>query len=221
MQYASPTPPWADSPSEFQSTLGPDARQYLETVVRRYAPYVTYWELGNELAHWRIAEPGTDKGPTSARAPAVMPADGFGPRQQGAFLAQAAAIIRNLDPDAVIILPGMGGLDSYDLNTWLSGVIEGGGGSDWFDVVNYRYYSSWATYVPARGRLDAAIERLGLGDKPVWMTESGSSAGSTLTKRTNYPNDAQSQAADVFRRLVQAWGQGDSLALWHTYIELG
>jgi hypothetical protein len=218
MQYASPTPPWAVSPSEFQKTLGPEAREYLETVVRRYAPHVTYWELGNEMEHWRIADPANDKVPGNGRLPAVMPPGGFSPEEQGAFLAEAAAVIRGLDPDAVIILPGMGGLGENSLDSWLPGVIAGGGGSDWFDVVNYHYYSSWATYVPARNELSAAIDRLGLGDKPVWMTESGSTASPTLTQRTDYPNDQRSQAADVFRRLVQSWGQGDSLALWHTYI---
>ena len=55
-------------------------------------------------------------------------------------------------------------------------------------------------------------------DKPVWLTETGSTADPSLTIRTNYPNSPKSQAADVFRRMVQAYGHGDSLAIWHTYI---
>jgi hypothetical protein len=66
MQYASPTPPWETDPAKFRKTLGPEARRYLETVVRRYAPHVKYWELGNEMEHWRIADPG-DGGLARAR----------------------------------------------------------------------------------------------------------------------------------------------------------
>ncbi|MCI0477076.1 MAG: hypothetical protein L0Y55_12575, partial [Anaerolineales bacterium] len=40
MQYASPTPPWASSPQQFQKKMGVEATDYVETVVKRYAPYV-------------------------------------------------------------------------------------------------------------------------------------------------------------------------------------
>ncbi len=218
MQYASPTPPWENDPGKFQKTIGPEARQYLETVVRRYAPYVKYWEIGNEMEHWRAADPGDEMhGRRSERLPDSIPADGFSPREQGKFLAQAAAIIRANDPDAVIVLPGMAGLDDYSLETWLPGIIEGGG-KDWFDVVNYHFYSGWESLPIRRPRLAAAMKKLGIDDKPVWQTETGASSDSTLTLRTDYPNSPETQAADVFRRIVQGYGHGDSLVLWHCYI---
>jgi hypothetical protein len=49
-----------------------------------------------------------------------------------------ADFIRARDPGAVIVMPGMGGLGDWVLNTWFGGVIEGGG-SDWFDVINYHF----------------------------------------------------------------------------------
>lgn len=219
MQYSSPTPPWANSPAQFQKKMGPEATDYVEAVVKRYAPYVKYWELGNEMDHWRAADPG-EKDMGQGKLPAVHPADGFSPREQGAFLAQAAAIIRKYDPDAVIIMPGMGGLDDYCINTWLSGVIEGGG-KDWFDVVNYHYYSSWERYSLMRQKLQDVLKQKGIDNKPVWVTETGSTASATLTSRTNYPNSPESQAADIFRRIVQAYGHGDAMAMWHTYIGSG
>lgn len=220
MQYASPTPPWETDPANFQKTLGPEARDYLETVVRRYAAQVKYWEIGNEMEHWRIADPG-DGGLARARqtdrVPDSRPADGFSPKEQGKFLAQAAAIVRANDPDAVIVLPGLAGLDDYSLDTWLPGVIEGGG-KDWFDIVNYHFYSNWESFVMRRPRLAAAMKRLGIADKPVWQTETGSTSDPSLDIRTDYPNSPETQAADVFRRIVQGYGFGDSLVVWHCYL---
>ena len=220
MQYASPTPPWEHDPAKFQKTLGPEAREYLETVVRRYAPYVKYWEIGNEMEHWRIADPGDgglERARKADRVPDSRPAKGFTPREQGRFLAQAAAIIRANDPDAVIVLPGMAGLDEYSLETWLPGIIAGGG-PDCFDILNYHYYSGWESFVVRRPRLAAAMQKLGINGKPVWQTETGSSSDPTLTLRTDYPNSPETQAADVFRRIVEGYGFGDSLVLWHCYV---
>ncbi len=214
--YTSGTPPWCTDSSQFQKTFGPEAQDYLDHVLERYAPYVTYWEIGNEMEHWRAADPGDDGRGTKALPPCV-PAGGFSPQEQGQFLAQVAQYIRERDPDAVIIMPGMIGLSRYSLDTWLAGVIEGGG-SDWFDIVNYHYYGPWQRYPRLRAQLSTFLHSHGLADKPVWSTETGSTSSPTLTERTDYPNSPQTQAADVFRRLVSAWGAGDQLVLWHTYI---
>jgi hypothetical protein len=215
MQYASPTPPWATGPAQFQKRMGTDALNYLETVVKRYASYVKYWELGNEMDHWRAADPN-DLGPAGEKLPASYPTDGYSPHDQGVFLAEAAAIIREHDPDAVILMPGMSGPDDYCTRTWLPGVIDGGG-KDWFDIVNYHYYSSWERFTLLRPQLQTALEQLGISGKPVWSTETGATSSPTLTVRTNYPNSLESQAADVFRRIVQAYGHGDTFVAWHTY----
>jgi hypothetical protein len=220
LQYASPTPPWVRSPQDFQDKIGSEAETYLQTVVQRYAPVVKYWELGNEMNHWRAADPGEKnkkRGAMADKMPSYAPADGFSPQEQGAFLARAAAIIRQYDPDAVILMPGMGGLDEYTLNTWLPGVIEGGG-VDWFDIINYHFYPNWERYGAARQKLTDTIQHLGLSSRPVWLTETGTTASPEVTLRTNYPNSPQAQAADIFRRIVSAYGYGDELVMWHTYI---
>jgi len=215
MQYASPTPPWAkDGP--FQRTLGPEARDYLDTVVRRYRDHVRYWEIGNEMDHWLAADPDAPER-RGGKPPPHRPAGGFTPAEQGAFIAEVAAFIRARDKDAVIVLPGMAGLSPYVLDKWLPGVVRGGG-KDAFDVVNYHHYGPWQHAEDARGRLQAAIEALGLSDKPVWLTETGSTASPTLRHRTDYPNGPPSQSADIFRRTLPAWAAGDSLVLWHTHV---
>lgn len=214
LQYASPTPPWG---REFQKTVGPEATDYITTVVQRYAPYVTYWEIGNEMDHWRAFDPGDNDMPPPRSQLSAVPANGFSPQEQGVFLAQVAELIRANDPDAVILMPGMGGLDNYTLNTWFAGVVEGGG-ADWFDVVNYHFYSSWERLPFLHKDLDAFLAAHGIADKPVWLTETGATNDPTLNGRTDYPNSPQTQAADVFRRALLAYGAGDSYVGWHTYI---
>ncbi len=216
MQYSSPTPHWVESGGSFQPTLGPAAKDYLDKVVRRYAKHVRYWEIGNEMDHWRAADPGA-RIHSGARQPPHRPAKGFTPEQQGAFIAEVAAFVRARDDDAVIVLPGMGGLSDYVLDTWLPGVVRGGGKGA-FDVVNYHFYGPWPALPDARQRLSRRLKQLGLDDKPVWCTETGSSASPTLRQRTNYPNGPVSQAADVFRRILPAWAAGDQLVLWHTHV---
>jgi len=212
---ASPTPHWITSPRGFERTLGNEAKEYLREVIDRYGDRVKYWEIGNEMEScWRGADPGETR---NQGLPPHAPDDGFNPQEQGAFLAETAAFIREHDPDAVIVMPGMTGLSEYILDTWLPGVIEGGGGI-WFDVVNYHYYHPWDEFLEDRRKLETCLRDLGLDGMPVWLTETGSTGSETLIKRTNYPNSYITQAADVFRRIIQAYSMGDSLVLWHTYI---
>ncbi len=217
MQYASPTAPWDTT---FQKTLGPEAKAYLDQVIARYGASVKYWEIGNEMDHWRAADPGVTlpKNTNAAmRIPAVAPTGGFTPEEQGKFFAQVADYIRSKDSDAVIVLPGMSGLDDYQINTWLAGVIKGGGVKA-FDIINYHFYGDWSKYATKRANLQTFINANGLSSKPVWLTETGSTSEVSQTTYSNYPNSEDSQAADIFRRLIQAYGSGDALAMWHTYI---
>jgi hypothetical protein len=93
-----------------------------------------------------------------------------------------------------------------------------GGGKEFFDVVNYHFYSEWQKFDEQRDALTSFVEEHGIADKPVWLTETGSTASPTLEVRTNYPNSPESQASDIFRRIIPAYAAGDSLVLWHTYI---
>ena len=216
LQYASATPPWASGPNTFESTVGPAARDYVETVVRRYAEQVRYWEIGNEMDHWRAADPGDRRKP-GGRLPRHRPPGGFTPEQQGRFVAEVAAIIRANDSDAVILMPGIAGLSPYVLETWLPGFVKGAG-IEAFDVVGYHFYGPWSALEERRLALGATLKRLGLSDKPVWLTETGSTSEASLRARTDYPNSVGSQAADVFRRIVTGWASGDEAVFWHSYL---
>ena len=196
--------------------MGAAARDYVETVVRRYADKVRYWEIGNEMDHWRISDPGGRKHPPAKRPPHSPPM-GFSPAAQGRFVAEVATIIRSLDPDAVILMPGVGGLSPYVLETWLPGFLEGAG-KDGFDVVNYHFYGPWGALEQRRSKLSSTLQRLGIGEKAVWLTETGSTSQPVRSERRHAPTNPTSQAADVFRRTLVAWGAGDQAVFWHTLL---
>lgn len=222
IQYASPTPPWATNPRQFTKELNPAVVEYVTTVVNRYADYVTYWEIGNEMDHWRAYDSGNFNSPSGVNAATpsgtdAYPVDGFSPEEQGVFLAQVADMIRDNDPNAIIVMPGMSGLHDKNLEEWLPGVIAGGG-TEWFDIVNYHYYGSWEDLQEERAELQTLLQTYNIEDKPVWLTETGSSSDISLFIRTNYPNSETSQAADIFRRSILAYAAGDTLVMWHTYI---
>ena len=207
LQYASGTPHWAAGPGVFRSGLGVHAKDYVETVVKRYADRVQYWEVGNEMDHWRAADPG-DRNRAPGKRPPHNPPGGFTPEQQGKFVAAVAAVIRAHDPDAIILMPGMAGLSPYVLDTWLPGFVRGAGVAA-FDVVNYHFYGPWRAHLERRERLGTVLASLGLGQKPVWLSETGSSSE---------PERLNEQAADVFRRALTAWGAGDQAVFWHTHV---
>ncbi len=221
MQYASPNAPWNIS-GPFEKTMTAEAETYIRTVVRRYKDSVTYWEIGNEMDHWKLLDPGNLEAihgkfsDVTEKLPTLLPSDGYSPAEQGAFFAATANIVREEDPDAILVMPGMSAAQDYQLNTWLPGFVAGAG-TDAFDIVNYHDYGSWSDMEGRLSALKASMQTLGIANKPIWLSETGSSADTTLTQRTNYPNSTVTQAADVIRRLLIAQTNGVSTAIWHTF----
>ncbi len=218
LQFANATPPWRrDTGMSFTATCDGDTDAYVAAVVDRYKEQVTYWEIGNEMDHWRAADPGVNP-PGREQRPANRPAEGYSPEEQGRFLACVAATIRKHEPSAKIVMPGMGEISDQVLDAWLTGVISGAG-KDTFDVINYHFYEPWDRLPGAHAHLRAKLAELGLADREVWLTETGATSDPTLDKRTNYPNSESEQAADVFRRMTLAYGYGDRTVLWHTLVD--
>ncbi len=183
-----------------EKNLTAEQETYIGTVVDRYKADVTYWEIGNELAHWESDYPGQ-----------------FTPEEQGAWLAAVSAVIKEHDPEAKVVLPGLINITTDNTDDWLTGVIAGGG-TEWFDIVGYHYYNRWQAFEEARSALQTTLVNLGIADKPVWLTETGATSDVTLTNKTNYPNSTTEQAADVFRRIIPSYAAGDEVAIWHTLL---
>lgn len=214
LQYASPTPPWTSSPQEFEKELTEETKEYLLKIIERYGDVVTYWELGNEMDHWKAADPEETQGKDSL--PASYPLNGFTPQEQGIFLKQAADFIRSHDEDAIIVMPGMGSPASTD---WYEGVLETAG-PDTFDIVNYHYYGDMERYSDIRQKFNEILIDSEMDGKPVWLTETGTTWSQETAQIRDRQGEAseESQAADIFRRIIPAYSHGDDLVMWHTFI---
>ncbi len=202
-QYADSTTPWDELMGDTnpEVTLTAEAEDYIGTTVDRYKDYVTYWEIGNEMMHWQLTEGDA----------------AFSIADQAHWLAAVSAEVREHDPDAQIVLPGLVNITPDNVDDWLPEIVEVAG-SDWFDIVGYHDYNRWQQFQGDRAALQAVLEDLNITDKPVWMTETGTTSDPSNTRITDYPNSAEQQAADIFRRALLSYAAGDELMIWHTYI---
>jgi len=215
-QYASAKAPWDKGPGSFRPVLTEAAKDYVKTVVERYADDVRYWEVGNEMHRWNESGSG-NRNHAPTRRPPHQPPGGFSPEAQGRFVAEVATIIRAHDPDAEILMPGMGELNDSVLDGWLPGFVKGAG-ADGFDVVTYHSLGPWTGGDQRRKRLATVLKKLGIGDKPVWLTETGSSSTTASDPGHDAARTDAQQASDVFRLAVTAWASGDQAVFWHSYV---
>lgn len=201
-QYADSTTPEEELQGDTtpEITFTSEAEEYVATVVDHYKDSVTYWEIGNEMMHWDLTNPGE-----------------FPVADQGRWLAAAADVIRAHDEDAQILLPGLVNITPDNVDDWLPGVVEAAG-TDWFDIISYHDYNRWQQFGADRAALQTVLDNLGIADKPVWMTETGTSSDVTNTRITDYPNSPEQMAADIFRRSIQGYAAGDAFFSWHTFI---
>jgi hypothetical protein len=175
----------------------PDAFvNYARGVVTRYYRYVKHWEIWNEpdlAIFWR---PAPD---------AAAYAD---------LLMRTAAAIREVDPEATILI---GGVNPFD-TTFLRAVAEYGAWNS-FDILAIHPYVN--PYTPEDGNLAAAvtgIRALGqrYGPKPIWVTEVGWASGPS--DRDNVGRaDEQSQANHLPRAMLMLWEAGVERVFWYSF----
>ncbi len=218
LQYASTNSPWLGESDTWKLGLSLDAKDYLDKIIERYGDEIKYWEIWNEMDHWRFYDEWEDRNKGSKYTGPMPPVEWFTPQQQWVFLKLVSNYIRSKDSDAIIVLPGMSNINKgYMLSTWFPGVIEGAWWTDFFDIINYHYYDPWYKFAMKRKGLKIFMKDNGMEDKKVWLTETGVSSDSSLDIRTDYPNSEEEQAKDVFRRIILSYAHGDSLVLWHTH----
>ncbi|MAE29071.1 MAG: hypothetical protein CMJ87_08865 [Planctomycetes bacterium] len=172
-------------------------RGYVRVTAERYLGEVRYWEIANEVAAY---------GSYSA----ALYAD---------LLAVCADELKAVDPDNQVVLGGIAGtVDQvfYNHTDWLEDVIVAGGSSA-IDVYNCHHYDSWELLYSAMAYLNAMLASYGEDNKPMWVTELGSSYLPS-SNPPHSPNGSQEeQAADVFRKFSVAAGQGADALYWHTW----
>jgi hypothetical protein len=133
----------------------------------------------------------------------------------------AAAIIKGIDPQAVIVSPPVGA-DSTGLS-WLDGFLAAGGG-DSADVIAFHGYLGTGKLraYPAQG-LMTAVERYrqvlaqyGQNNKPLWNTEA--SWGDAALK--GFDQDQDFQAAFLAQFYLMHWSLGVPRLYWFAWNDL-
>jgi len=180
------------------------AKEYLTAVARHYS--------GSSLGHFEIMnEPERYKHFDLA----FLYLYRWGPADYAKLLELASETIKAAMPNALIVAGGMVYYDNQDTDgrhemweDFFDKTLDRGAGQ-YIDVVNFHYYGKWKGLEDHIGEVLTIMTRHGIGKKPIWMTEVGSSA--TAGSQTE-------QAADVFRFFSVAFGNGVELANWHTHV---
>ncbi len=190
------TPAWASSNPTASSDYAAgecappssitDWDDYLTAVVTHAAGRIKYWELWNEPNN---------------------PAYYCGSVSTLVTLAQhARVIIKNLDPDAVILSPGMAG-GAYGpvwFNEWLAA-----GGAATIDAVSFHgYWSHFAEDVlTSIAGYKAVMASNGISNLPMWDTEANGKTMPGITATADF----------LSKYYLLQWSEGVSRFLWYAY----
>jgi polysaccharide biosynthesis protein PslG len=194
------TPQWASSQPNAPGPYGPgecappahmsDYENYLTAIVTHASGRIKYWELWNEPD-----DTGFYCGDISSMV----------------AMAQAAAqIIKRIDPNALILSPGVTGGPGPD---WLSSFLSGGG-ADYVDIIAFHgYWSPNAEdVVNVISSYRTAMAANGVAGKPLWDTEaSWAGFGNNGT-----PSSAH-QVGFVAKYYLLHWSMGVSRFVWYAY----
>jgi hypothetical protein len=176
------------------------SKDYIFQTVNKYKNYTKYWEVANEIE--------------SSLPPAGLPSI----LAKRDFLKYNYNWIKIADPQAKVILPGLvGTCCTYPMSisfTWLRNMLNVGAGS-YFDIMNYHDYNSWWTLPAHYDSVKTILNSYGIGNKPIWVTETSISSVNLSTITPSYSSVDQ-QAADVWRRICLLWGKGAEVVMWHT-----
>lgn len=193
--WATPYP--GDTPDDV-SYYAPDPDRFIEyvrAVVTRYHPYVHYWEVWNEPDNTHFWKPRPD------------------PVAYTELLVRTSAAIKQIDPDAKILI---GGFNPFD--TTFARVVAERDGWDDFDILAIHPYVD--PYGPEDGNLASATNAVRAlasryGEKPIWVTELGWSSGPGDRDSVGY-TDEEEQASYLVRAMLLLWQSGVERSFWYT-----
>jgi hypothetical protein len=146
-------PSWAAVRAQDPSNLD-DWRAYVRTVATRYKGRVQAYEIWNEPNLKQFWGGTTDQMLTLTK--------------------EASQIIHSVDPQAIVVSPSA--TANYGI-PWFEDFLKKGGGQ-YVDVIGYHFYVNPQTLlpedmVPVIQRVRQLISENGLGNKPLWNTETG------------------------------------------------
>ncbi len=170
---------------------------YIRTVVQRYASTTRYWEIANEME-------------------SALPPRGLrNIFEQSRFLNYCYRWIKDADPNAVVVFPGILGTYGYPMSQSFHWLREMMGAQTRFDVMNFHDYNAWWTLCAHYDSVKNILNERGLGHKPIWVTETGVSSSGVSSVSPGYSSPDE-QAADVWRRTALLWGKGAQAVFWHS-----
>jgi hypothetical protein len=191
--------PYPNDPANDVSYYAPDLDyfvDYVRGVVSRYHVYIDHWEIWNEPDHAIFWRPEPD------------------PQAYARMLIRSAAVIKEVDPDATVLI---GGINPFDTD-FLQAVVDAGAWQS-FDILALHPYVD--PYSPEDGNLIASANAVrGLaaryGPKPIWVTELGWASGPGDRDRRGL-TDAEDQASYLVRAMLLLWEAGAERIFWYSF----
>jgi hypothetical protein len=177
-----------------------DWRRYVETVVSRYAGRVHVYEIWNEpnLASFYTGDVA----------------------QMVRLCHLAYNIIKRVDPAAQVVSPAATTMDGVP---WLDRFLAAGG-AGCFDVVGFHLYvwpGAPEAIVPLVARIQEVLAARGVGDRPLWNTETGwyVARGRPAPGGKEHPGalSESDAAATVARALVLSRAAGVERFYWYAW----
>lgn len=166
-----PVPCWAISGSSGRTCKVPEHtvpltsqwRDFVTAAVTRYRDEITYWEIWNEPdLIYAVDVPDPNQRLSLYRDKILIP---------------AATAIHHANPTATVVAPGFAAMVSGntapgpELEAALSEILSNGAGSQ-VDIISLHSYYP-ATGVEKAQSARAALRRMGMAAKPIWITEDG------------------------------------------------
>jgi hypothetical protein len=182
-------PGWAAEPTDIE-----DWRTFVRTVATRYKGRIRIYEVWNEANlnnhYWTGSV-----------------------QQMVALVHTAHDIIKTIDPTAIIVSPSATTL--YGL-PWFREFLSQGGGQ-YVDVIGYHFYvTPWPpeAMVALVEKVKQAMRANGVGNKPIWNTESG-------WLRSRQPISEEVGAAYLARSYILLWAEGVQRFYWYAWDDSG
>jgi Glycosyl hydrolase catalytic core len=123
---------------------------------------------------------------------------------------EASTIIHRIDPQALVVSPAA--TDKASGVSWLSQFLADGG-AQYVDVIGFHFYVAPQppeAMLPVIQDVRNSMKQAGIGDKPIWNTETGWQAPKP------FPSD-QLAAAWVARAFILSWAAGVSAFYWYAW----
>lgn len=210
------TPQWISSRPHEPSNYGPGNaalpnninawEDYVRTVAERYKGRIQAYELWNE--------------PTT-----ISKGDFSGSPAQMVQLARVAyQTIKEVDPTVTVVSPSTTGSSGM---RWLDEFLKAGGGK-YADVIGDHLYTTPhppEDIVPLAQQVEQIMQRDGVGNKPLWDTETGYAIQNKQSTVKAVPGSgllsavlpADEAAAFVARTYILAWAVGISRLYWYAW----